>query len=86
MMASVRTQSARGAALRKPTNVSLDTDLIGEAKRLGINVSRACEQGLAAEINTERARRWRAENAEAIAASNAFVEEHGLPLTGHRQF
>ena len=85
-MTSARTQTARGAMVRKPTNVSLDTGLVGEAKRLGINVSRACEQGLAAEINGENARRWRAENVEAIAASNAFVEKNGLPLAGLRQF
>lgn len=85
-MTSARTQAAGGATLRKPTNVSLDADLVGEAKRLGINVSRACDQGLAAEINGERARRWHAEYAEAIAASNAFVEKNGLPLAGLRQF
>lgn len=74
------------ATLRKPTNVSLDTGLVGEAKRLGINVSRACEHGLAAQVADERARRWRAENAEAIAASNDFVEKNGLPLAGLRRF
>jgi antitoxin CcdA len=74
------------AQSRKPTNVSLDMALLSEARRLGINVSRACEQGLVARIADERARRWRAENAEAIAASNAFVDEKGLPLAGLRRF
>lgn len=32
------------------------------------------------------ARRWRAENAEAIKAWNAWVEEHGLPLEEYRMF
>lgn len=76
----------RSAAVRKPTNVSLDTNLVAEAKRLGINISRACEQGLAALIAEERARHWRSENAEAIASSNAFVDTHGLPLGALRQF
>jgi antitoxin CcdA len=71
---------------RQATNVSLDAALIGEAKRLGINVSRACEQGLKALIAEERTRRWRAENAEAIAESNAVVERNGLPLAHMRQF
>lgn len=78
--------SERGTPIRKPTNVSLDTNLVSEAKRLGVNISRACEQGLAALIAEERARRWRSENAEAIASSNAFVESNGLPLEGLRQF
>jgi antitoxin CcdA len=74
------------AGLRKPTNVSLDTGLVSEAKALGINVSRACERGLAALIVEERDRRWRAENADAVASSNAFASKNGLPLAGLRQF
>lgn len=74
------------APARKPTNVSLNFQLVTEAKRLGVNVSRACERGLAAEVAEERARRWQAENAEAIASSNAYVEKHGLPLAKYRQF
>jgi antitoxin CcdA len=78
--------TAQRTAHRKPTNISLDASLVSEAKRLDINLSRACEQGLAKEIAGERARRWRAENIEAIAASNAFVDSQGLPLARLRQF
>ena len=60
----------RVSTARKPTNLSLDVRLVEEAKRLGINISRACESGLATQIAEERARRWRLENAEAIASSN----------------
>lgn len=71
---------------RKPTNVSLDAALVADAKALGINLSRACEMGLAAELKAERERQWREENAEAIASSNAYVEKYGLPLARYRQF
>ena len=71
---------------RKPTNVSLDAALVADAKALGINLSRACETGLAAELKAERERQWREENAEAIASSNAYVEKYGLPLARYRQF
>ena len=74
------------APFRKPTNGSLDASLVAAAKEFGVNVSRACEQGLAVEIAQEKARRWLVDNAEAIASSNAYVEEHGLPLTKLRQF
>ena len=70
---------------RKPTNVSLDAALVADAKALGINLSRACETGLAAELKAERERQWREENAEAIASSNAYVEKYGLPLAKYRQ-
>ena len=71
---------------RKSTNVSLDAALVADAKALGINLSRACEMGLAAELKAERERQWREENAEAIASSNAYVEKYGLPLARYHQF
>ncbi|WBX86517.1 type II toxin-antitoxin system CcdA family antitoxin [Sphingosinicella microcystinivorans] len=74
------------SALKKATNISLSVDLIAEAKALGINISQACERGLAAELAEVRSTRWRAENAKAIGAWNDFVEQEGLPLARHRQF
>ena len=71
---------------RKPTNVSLDSDLLEAAKALGINISRACERGLAEQVSETRATRWLEENEHALASSNAFVEKRGLPLVRHRQF
>lgn len=74
------------APFRRPTNISLDSAMIEDAKELGINISRACEEGLAKQISEERGRRWLEENREAIEGWNAWVEEHGLPLERYRQF
>jgi len=74
------------APFRRPTNISLDSAMIEDAKELGINISRACEEGLSAEISAERNRRWKEENREAIAEWNAYVAENGLPLERFRQF
>ena len=74
------------APFRRPTNISLDAQMIEDAKELGINISRACEQGLSEEIRAERNRRWKEENREAIEGWNAWVEEHGLPLERFRLF
>jgi len=71
---------------RRPTNISLDSAMIDDARELGINISRACEEGLAKHIAEERNRRWQEENREAIDGWNAWVEEHGLPLERFRQF
>jgi antitoxin CcdA len=71
---------------RRPTNLSLDAGLLDEARELGVNLSRACERGLAEQVAEARAERWRAENAPALADSNAFVEREGLPLTHLRLF
>lgn len=71
---------------RRATNVSLDPLLVAEARSLGVNLSRACERGLVDQIAEARAALWLAENGAAIAASNAHVEEHGLPLAAARLF
>jgi antitoxin CcdA len=73
-------------AFRRPTNVTLDEQLVASAKELGINVSRACEQGLSDAVSAERMRRWQEDNHAALEASNAYVTEHGLPLAKYRPF
>lgn len=67
-------------------NLSVDADLISEARNLEIDPSSAAETGIADAIKAERERRWKLENAEAIQAENAHIEKHGLPLAKYRQF
>ena len=74
------------APFRRPTNISLDSAMIEEARELGINISRACEEGLAKQISEERGRRWLEENREAMEAANEWVANHGLPLAKYRTF
>jgi antitoxin CcdA len=74
------------SAPKRATNVSLNSDLLEQAKALGVNVSRACERGLAAQIAELREKRWLDESRAALASSNAYVEAHGLPLAKHRPY
>ncbi len=76
----------RAAVARKATNITLSADVLAEAKALGINISRACDDSLRALVKAERERRWREENAAYIAAYNRLVEKDGLPLEGWRTF
>lgn len=69
---------------RRATNVSLPTDTVTAAKELGINISQACETGLAAAVKKERERRWKEENREKIEWWNRWLEENGLPYAEHR--
>jgi antitoxin CcdA len=71
---------------RKATNITLPAEVHEQAKALGINLSRACEQALRAAIRAEQERRWAIEHAAFIEAHNAFVEKNGLPLDEHRMF
>jgi antitoxin CcdA len=74
MAASVRDRSAP----KKPVNVSIDSDLLRQARELKVNLSKALEERLAQILREERARRWQEENREAIDGYNRFVDTHGL--------
>jgi antitoxin CcdA len=71
---------------RKPTNLSLDADLLSEAKALKVNLSRAAEDGVRSAVASAKAQQWKAENEQALRSSNDYVETHGLPLDSFRQF
>ncbi len=71
---------------RRPTNLSLDSALLNEAKALGINISRSAEAGIEEAVKLHKQEKWLKENAKALASSNAYVEANGLPLARHRQF
>jgi antitoxin CcdA len=71
---------------RKATNVSINEALLVEAKALKINVSKAAESGLLLALAEKRAELWLVENRAALDSSNAYVEQHGLPLAQYREF
>ena len=73
-------------ATKKPTNLSLDQSLLQEARSFGVNLSQAAETGVRQAVATAKAIHWKKENASALRSSNAWVEEHGLPLEQYRQF
>ncbi|MBW9088767.1 type II toxin-antitoxin system CcdA family antitoxin [Rhizobium wenxiniae] len=71
---------------RKAANLSLDSELLSQARELDINLSRAAEDGIAKAVKAERERRWLEENADAIQAYNEYIEKNGLPLEEYRTF
>lgn len=78
--------SARAPKQRRATNVSLPADLIDEARRLGINISQACERGLEAQVRQSLREAWLEENLPALEAWNEWVRENGIPYAEYRQF
>ena len=79
-------RNAASKSSRKAANLSIDGDLLKEAKSLDVNISRAAEEGIAQAVLREKRRRWKEENREALESSNRYVEEHGLPLAKYRMF
>jgi antitoxin CcdA len=71
---------------KRATNVSLSSDLVDEAKRLGVNLSQACEKGLAEQVKMALGEQWKRENKDAIESWNQWIDKNGLPLAKYRQF
>lgn len=71
---------------KKATNVSINRDLLGEAKAMGINLSATLENALRDEVRRRKQDRWIADNAEAIEAYNRRVARRGVFSDGLRKF
>jgi len=65
-------------APKKAVNVSINGDLLQQAREMRINLSQTLEAQLERLLREERARRWRDENREAIEEYSRYVEEHGV--------
>ena len=68
----------RPVRTKKAVNVTLDAELVAEAKEFGTNLSQVLE-GAVREVHREkRWAKWRVENREATESMNAYVKKHGL--------
>jgi antitoxin CcdA len=73
-------------APKKAANVSINSDLLQQAKLLKINLSATLEEELAHLIRQKRRAQWLEENRPALDDYNAFVEKYGVFSDGLRQF
>ena len=73
-------------APKRPVNVSVNSDLLDQARKLGINLSATLEAALADAVRRGRRERWLAENRGAIDAYNQYVDAHGVFSDGKRTF
>ncbi len=73
-------------APKKPTNVSINSDLLIKAKELKINLSATLETALSELVSAKQRDLWKCENKAAIKAYNQLVEEHGTFSDDLRSF
>ncbi len=73
-------------APKKATNLSINADLLRQAKELNINLSQTLEQRLAEIVREARRKQWLVENQDAIDAYNQRIEANGVFSDGLRQF
>ena len=63
---------------KKAVNLSIDSELLRQAREMKINLSQTLEETLEQLLRKERTRRWQEENREAIEAHNRYVEKYGV--------
>lgn len=73
-------------APKKPTNLSLNSDLVQKAKEENINLSSVVELAIAEELKKRREKQWKENNKEAIQNYNDLIDNIGLFSDGIRSF
>jgi antitoxin CcdA len=73
-------------AAKKPTNLSINSDLLYKARSLKINLSSTLEQALGEQVKLLEREKWLKENQRAINELNTLAEENGLFSDSFREF
>lgn len=74
------------AAPKKSANLSINADLLQQAKKLNINLSQTLEQRLAEIVRQAQSEQWLEENKKALEAYNRRIETRGTFSDGMRRF
>jgi len=73
------------SAVKKPTNLTVNSDLLSRARKLNINLSATLEKALVAELRNAEKQSWLKKNKEAISELNNFSEKNGLFSDSYRE-
>lgn len=73
-------------AVKKATNISINSGLIEKSREIDINLPATLEQALAEKLRHEQREQWLRENADAMIAYNQFVESNGTFSDSVRKF
>lgn len=74
----------RSSRAKKAVNLTLDAELLAEAKAFGTNLSATLEAALETVHREKRAAKWRKDNKAAVEAWNGVIEKDGLWLDKYR--
>jgi antitoxin CcdA len=75
-----------GLHTKKRTNVSIDAQLLEDARSRGIKLSPLLEEAIQEKLRQEREEQWRQENREAIRGYNDEIRTHGTFSDSLRSF
>jgi antitoxin CcdA len=65
-------------APKKPTNLTINSDLLAQAKTLKINISATLESALSDALKQKKHDAWISENKESMESYNKKINEMGL--------
>lgn len=74
------------SAPKKAANLSINTDLLNQAKALQINLSSTLERALAEAIRDKQRQQWLQENRQSIEDYNQRIEAEGCFSDSFRSF
>ena len=72
--------------LKKPTNLSVNSDLLAKARKKNINLSATLEHALESELRKTERDDWLINNKKAIDSLNELAEQNGLFSDRYRSF
>ncbi len=73
-------------AVRRSVNLSINSDLLQQAKALNINLSQTLERHLGEVVQQLKREQWLAENQAALDEYNRRIEARGMFSDGLRRF
>ena len=82
----MQTVNVDRSAPKKSTNLSINSDLLRQARERKINLSQLLEKSLVELLREEKGVSWREENREAIEEYNRRVASSGVFSDGLRRF
>ena len=68
----------RSTTKKQATNISLNSDLLVEARRFKINLSATCNEALNQAVQERKREEWLVNNKKSLSACNDLAEENGL--------
>lgn len=85
-MENVMTAIYNPKAPKKAANLSINNELLQQAKELGINLSQSLEEILVDKVARRKEELWLEENRDAIEDYNRTIERRGVFSNGLRRF
>jgi antitoxin CcdA len=73
-------------APKKPTNLTVNSDLLTKAKDLQINISAVLESALEEALKQKKSKEWIEENSESMDGYNTVINDFGIFSDGLRTF